>query len=224
MSRQYVTSPYAQGAASPVARQPLGVPVVAQLLVLGTAAATTLLLVAAGVIATLQESALRRWWEGPALESGTVSLLNLLVSLTALTNVVAFVATGLWLLRVRAIAEQTPPNTSQRRSAYWAFLGWVVPVVNLWFPLQVVEDASRGVGSKVRTYWPWWIAWLAMIGFSLFGGSDGRLLTEADFAGWIRAHQISAVLAVVAFVLWWRVVRSATVAANAAVDEVRVAS
>lgn len=217
MSRQYVTSPYAQGAAPPAAGgHPPSAPVLPQALALGAAAATTALLAAAGIIATVQEGALRTWWEGSEPTNGTVTLLNLLNGLTAVTNIAALVATGLWLLAIRSIAEWTSPGTCQRHAAYWCFLGWVVPVVNLWIPLQVVEDASRRVGSRVRTFWPWWIAWLALVGFSLFGPSGGELITDADFVGWIRAQQVCAGLAVLAFVLWWRIVRSSTAAAVSA--------
>src|SRR5699024_9712926 len=103
----------------------------------------------------------------------------------------------------------------QRRSPHWAVLGWIVPVVNLWFPYQVVADASRGVGSRVRTFWPWWLAWLGLSYSTFVGTSGGELVTEADLSAWIRAHQVTAVVALVACVLWWRVVRSATQGAEA---------
>lgn len=215
MARHHVTSPYAEGAPRPAAGPPPRVPVVSQYLVLASAVATTALLAAAGLVATVQADALHAWWDTTSPQNDTVDLLNLLGGLTALTNVIAFVATGRWLLDVRRVADRAPSPSLQRRSPYWAVLGWVVPVVNLWFPYQVVADASRGVGSRVRTFWPWWIAWLALTYYSFVGTSGGELVTEADLSGWIRAHQVGAVIALVACVLWWRVVRSATQGAEA---------
>lgn len=225
MSRQYVTSPFAESAQEPVADQPRRMSSVTPHLVLGSAAATTLLLASSAIIVTAQEGALREWWTSSALETpGTLNLLVALESFTVLTNLAAFVVTGLWLLDLRRVAEAVSPSTQQRRSGYWAFLGWIVPVVFLWFPYQVVADASRGVGSKVKTLWPWWIAWLALVLFNYLSTAGGELVTEADLTGWIRAQQVLGVLAVVAFVLWWRVVRSASAAAMAAIDRVRVTS
>lgn len=227
MSRQYVTSPFAETPEqSATSGRPPRMSRVVPVLVLGSAAATTLLVASSAVIVTMEEGALREWWtSGPVEHPGTLDLLVGLESLTVLTNLVAFVVTGFWLLNLRRVAEAASPSTHQRRAPCWAFLGWVVPVVNLWFPFQVVADASRGVGSKVTNHWPWWIAWLALLLFNgLSTTAGGDLMTEADLTEWIRAQQILGVLAVVAFVLWWRVVLSATTAAMAAADGVRVTS
>lgn len=220
MNRHHVTSPFAEETRiQPKVGPPPRVPVLTQYLVLGSALGTTALLTAAGILATVRAEALSQWWQSATVENGTVDLLNLLGSLTAVTNIVALVATGLWLLDVRRVAEWASPGTHHRRSACWAVLGWIVPVVNLWFPYQVVADASRGVGSRVQTFWPWWIAWMALSYYTFVGTSGGELVTEADLTGWIRAHQVAAVIAVVACVLWWRIVRSATRAAAVATEE-----
>lgn len=224
MTRIHVTSPYAEGARPPATGPPPRVPVITHHLVLGSAAGTTALLVAVGVVATVEGDAIRAWWWSTSPRNGALDLMDLLAGLTAVTNLVAFVATGLWLLGIRAVAEWASPGTHHRRSSYWSFLGWVVPVVNLWFPCQVVADASRGVGSSVRTLWPWWVAWLALNVYSVFGGLDGPIETEADLMFYLRTQQLGAIIAVIAFVLWWRIVRSATAAAAAAVAEVRVTS
>ena len=57
-----------------------------------------------------------------------------------------------------------------RRSEVWVWLGWIVPIVLLWFPKQVVDDSLRvteGAASgrppaavSTRTGW-WWGMWLA---------------------------------------------------------------
>lgn len=215
MNRRYVTSPFAEETrATPRGIRP-PVPVISQCVALGAAVASTVLLVAAGLVATSREEAMMSWWRGEAEGSGTIELLGLLSGLNALTNVVAFVATGVWLLGLRKVAEWAAPGAYHRRSAYWAVLGWVVPVVNLWFPYQVVADTSRALGSRVSRLWPWWLAWLALLGVSALD-PGGELMTSEDLRWWIRTHQATAVAALVALALWWRVVRSATTAARRA--------
>ncbi|WP_435200235.1 DUF4328 domain-containing protein [Janibacter sp. GS2] len=221
MDRMHAHSPFAEDSRPRPVGPPPAVPVLAHHLVLGSAAATAVLLGAAGVIVTLEEDQLMGWWGSPAVSNGTLDLVDLLGSLTALTNLVALIATGVWLLRIRAVAEWAAPGDRQRRSSAWAVLGWIVPVVNLWFPYQVVADASRALGSSVRTFWPWWIAWLAL-NFSVLDRSGGELASAQELTTWIRSQQLEALVAVVACILWWRVVRSTTRAAQAVVAGSRV--
>ncbi|WP_282070969.1 hypothetical protein [Janibacter hoylei] len=82
---------------------------------------------------------------------------------------------------------------------------------------QVVADASRALGSRVGSLWPWWIAWLLMGVGSVRDTSGGLLADAGDVDGWVAALQVNAVVAVVALVLWWRIVRAATAAAQQAV-------
>lgn len=219
MARHYVTSPFAESTHEQprVAAPPPTMSTVTSHFVIGAAAATTLLLASSAIVVTLNEDALKAWWSSASYEtSGTMDLLVGIEGLTVLSNVAAVVATGVWLLNLRRVAQAVSPSTHQRRSSYWAFLGWIVPVVNLWFPYQVVADASRGVGSKVKNLWPWWIAWLAFLLVNQLTVLSADFAPENDLTAWIRAQQILGVLAVVAFVLWCRVVRSATAAATAA--------
>ncbi|WP_088289692.1 DUF4328 domain-containing protein [Kineosporia sp. A_224] len=126
----------------------------------------------------------------------------------AVTLVASWVAASVWLGRLRDAAEVAAPG-SARRSPVWASLGWVVPIVQLWFPKQVVDDAwtalSRlpGRAAKRRTGW-WWAAWLVL--FFIFGGASRQAPLTADERLW------TAVGTTVAFVLWAAVVRSATAA------------
>ncbi len=78
----------------------------------------------------------------------------------------------LWLWRARVNAELLcrAPHT---RSRVWVWAGWFVPVVALWFPLQVVRDVWKashpdadpegynmyGMSSTNVLGW-WWAAWL----------------------------------------------------------------
>ncbi len=58
---------------------------------------------------------------------------------------IAAVLTIIWLNLVRRNTEALSPKAFHERSAVWVTLGWVVPIVNLWFPFQVVRDIQHGL-------------------------------------------------------------------------------
>lgn len=74
----------------------------------------------------------------------------------------------MWLWRVRDNARALsgrPP----KYAGIWVYLGWVVPVVNLWFPRGIVADAYRASAPERRlpaVVNVWWGLWLA----GLLGG------------------------------------------------------
>ncbi|WP_435875703.1 DUF4328 domain-containing protein [Nonomuraea jabiensis] len=59
--------------------------------------------------------------------------------LETVVYVVAIVAFLVWLFRVRANAEILSPG-GHRRGQPWLIFGWVVPIINFWFPKQIVDD------------------------------------------------------------------------------------
>jgi hypothetical protein len=69
-----------------------------------------------------------------------------------------------WFRRARLNAEGH--GYWQRRAVGWAFWGWIVPIVNLWFPFQMMGDIWRaGLPPQCwgKTAWPpalWWTCWL----------------------------------------------------------------
>lgn len=69
-----------------------------------------------------------------------------------------------WFRRARINAELH--GYRQRRARGWAFWGWIVPVVNIWFPFQIMGDIWRaGLPAEQRrkTAWLpalWWTCWL----------------------------------------------------------------
>ncbi|MEU8382765.1 DUF4328 domain-containing protein [Streptosporangium sp. NPDC048865] len=104
-----------------------------------------------------------------------------------LTRFCAYVLTGItfliWLTKARSNAE-TLTAIEHRRDSRWVVLGWVVPVVNLWFPKQIVDDiwaTSRpghlpanpphpnALRSASRSWpvWAWWLTWLISTWLSL---------------------------------------------------------
>ena len=84
--------------------------------------------------------------EGPPTVPSTVAFVVLGASfaLTAIIVVLAVIAT-------------LGRDETVRRSSWWALAAWVVPVVSLWFPYQLVADCSRALRSRVTGVWPWWI-------------------------------------------------------------------
>jgi hypothetical protein len=70
----------------------------------------------------------------------------------------------LWFHRARINAEIL--GYRQRHSPGWTFWGWVVPIVNLWFPFQIMGDIWRGglPARRRRHLAPlpalWWTCWL----------------------------------------------------------------
>ena len=77
-----------------------------------------------------------------------------------------------WFYRARINAERH--GYPQRRARAWAFWGWIIPVVNLWFPFQIMGDIWRaGLPAELRgeTAWLpalWWTCWL-LSGLGIFG-------------------------------------------------------
>jgi hypothetical protein len=137
--------------------------------------------------------------------------LPLLVSLVA-----AWIVSALWLTQARTNANVLNPHVKHVRSPIWAWLGWVVPVVSLWFPFQFVRDirlatvAEQHRGSSVVGWW--WAMWLCYVATSQIGGritSDTE--PNAALAGALGPFEtVNAAVAVVALVLYLRIIQQIT--------------
>lgn len=99
-----------------------------------------------------------------------------------------YVVGCLWLQRSYRIAVSVSPDYRMRRSVVWVWLGWWVPIVNLWFPFQVVEDVRKATlrgRSMIGAMGSWWTVWLGTVLIDriltrLTGGTSGdRPLTDA---------------------------------------------
>lgn len=81
-----------------------------------------------------------------------------------LTIFVLGIVFTVWFRRARINAERQ--GWKQRRARAWAFWGWVIPVVNLWFPFQIMGDIWRAglpAAQRHKTAWLpalWWTTWL----------------------------------------------------------------
>jgi len=92
----------------------------------------------------------------------TIGVLDNVANGTIFVLSIAFV---LWFHRARINAEIL--GYRQRHSPGWTFWGWVIPIVDLWFPFQTMGDIWRaGLPAQQRRHVAllpalWWTCWLA---------------------------------------------------------------
>ena len=106
-----------------------------------------------------------------AIFSGLVTYPPILVLLAY--GAVYYVVSSLWLHRSRKFATALNSYHPQRLGAAWVWLGWLVPIVNLWFPYLIVRDIAGATdgGDKGRSaVVAWW--WLGIAAW-LLGLPDG---------------------------------------------------
>jgi len=136
---------------------------------------------------------------------------------TFILIVMAYVATCLWLWRARQNSEALAPGHRHTRARGWVWGGWVVPIVSLWFPFNVVRDIAdathgaegRGRPSR-RTLALWWATWLAYVvtvqvisRLIAWNGDPGPSAARALV--WVE--MVNAILCLVALVFWVAVIR-----------------
>ena len=76
----------------------------------------------------------------------------------------AWLVTSIWLDQARGNAVLLNPQ-GQRRSRGWVWFGWVIPIVYLWFPKQILDDVisatepatGAGRSTGTNTYWTLWV-------------------------------------------------------------------
>lgn len=95
------------------------------------------------------------------------------VVLSRVSVAVAGIVFLIWFRRARINAEGH--GWHQRFARAWTFWGWIVPVVNLWIPLQVMDDIwQASFPRRSRT----WIAWLPMLWWTSWVLSEGLLVLQ----------------------------------------------
>ncbi|WP_049563869.1 DUF4328 domain-containing protein [Nonomuraea sp. SBT364] len=126
-------------------------------------------------------------------------VLDTLISLTAMVTFL------IWLFRVRKNAEILAP-TGHRLIRPWLFLGWVIPVIALWFPKRIVDDIWYASARATHPARPpkllinlWWAAWLTAV---LVTYGARRLLVSADEHD-LESLMDSASFDVLGILLYW---------------------
>lgn len=134
-------------------------------------------------------------------------------------GIAIFVVGSLWLFTSRKFAEAVNPAFHHRRGAVWAWIGWIVPVVSLWFPYVVLSDV-RGATIRNRPMpgiGVWWACWLIplvcdQITNRLTGGVLGTDPLTPAVAAYPVIEGIGAVLTAVGCWLWVAMIRELTAA------------
>lgn len=125
----------------------------------------------------------------------------------------AFIVSCLWLNECRKFAVAVKPTYRHQRGPVWVWLGWVVPVVSLWFPYQVVRDVRRSTIRGSSGLAGWWSTWL----IGNFASYQATLVTmRGEDPVMLPFYElVAAVTLLIAFVCWLRIVRELTAAQRA---------
>ena len=140
--------------------------------------------------------------------------------------VVAWVTGSMWLRRARHNADVLNPGRRHVRRAGWAWGGWIVPVVALWFPYQLVRDIDSAVSprapAKDLVAW-WWGAWLATaIGWRISDSVRSGALDGGTSAFGVQTVAVMvAVVTVVSLTMWGLVLQRVTSEQHAVMYGVR---
>jgi len=157
--------------------------------------------------------------DGDLDASSVDSLRWTLYVLETLVGVVLTVSFFLWLRRVVRNAVKFGVKR-QRTNSAWTVGFWFVPVLNLWRPKQIMNDAWDGSGGRSRSLVDWWWGTLLLAQYVtysaayVFGGaSDGGQLRNA-----LKYGVFCALLGSAAFVLAGLLVHRLTRMQQAALD------
>jgi hypothetical protein len=138
---------------------------------------------------------------------------HLVVSAGGIAVVICAVAFVGWLRRARANARELsgrPPYYA----GLWVYLGWVVPVINFWYPRGIVAEVHRdsAPGERLpRCVNVWWALWLVglLSGAGLLPGASTDQVIASAYTDY-RALLVSDAATVGAAVAGVLVVRALT--------------
>lgn len=150
-----------------------------------------LLAIADGFATQHSANVVREYTDG----NGTMDDLHAADSVALMVNVptiLVSIASGVtfivWLYVSRRNAERVSYAVEHRHSRGWVIGSWFVPIVNLWYPLQVVQDVWRAFDPAQRDrplqardnkgfILVWWLVFTLM---SIFNQVVGRLVLNED--------------------------------------------
>lgn len=110
---------------------------------------------------------------------------------------VAQVFVMIWLYRAAKFARNA--GLPARRDPVWAVLGFIIPIVNFWFPYQLAADSFAHGDPRRRLAGWWWTWYLISIAFALAVAIASAFSTAA---GVIVAVLGAAVYALSATYAW----------------------
>ncbi|TWP46262.1 DUF4328 domain-containing protein [Lentzea tibetensis] len=150
---------------------------------LGLAASVLIGLIAIGQIADVLTSwhsytVVRDYLDGVAgVTTADLTSADEYTAIVSIPLTVLHIAAGVvfivWLYRARLNAERVTYAAEHRRGKGWAIGSWFTPVVNFWFPKQIIDDVWRASDpmqqqvplqqrQKSALVTVWWIAFLVM--------------------------------------------------------------
>ena len=136
-----------------------------------------------------------------------------------------WIITCSWLSTARRNSELLSITTQHARAGQWVWLGWIVPIVQFWFPYQVVRDilkaSHRGIvpaGLQLPIWWACWLAPMFIPAASTHTRMTDGVVTEFSIAN-PYTSTLNALITVAAFVLWWRIVHAIIAAQDGALSE-----
>jgi hypothetical protein len=143
-----------------------------------------------------------------------------------IVQVAAYLVGSLWLYRSRQFVDVLSPTFRHTRTTSGIWLAWAFPVVNLWFPYQLVRDIRRGTIGPAATVGPvrvWWLLWLLWMVADLAqwwvvlngAGEAGPSSELATMTPWCATG--AAALGIACGVLWLRLIDDVTSAQRARV-------
>ena len=139
--------------------------------------------------------------------SEAVYLLGTVLGTLAL--LAGWISGAMWLHRARKNAEAFNPTFHHTRSAGWAWGGWVCPIVNFWFPFQVVRDTHRAVtplGTSPVFGW-WWAFWIAYVLLDRISSKvQDSAMADASNASGAQGFALFVCLILVAALAGWGLV------------------
>ncbi len=100
----------------------------------------------------------RRAADTGATDQSSVSGWQILNMPVSILLVLAFIGVVMWTYKAATVASKL--NYPARHSTTWAILGWIVPIINFWFPYQSVRDCLAPGNSERRTVKRWWVLYL----------------------------------------------------------------
>ena len=179
-------------------------------------AASSSLLAAVWIVALTSMSSAQNYRD--QLASGTpadqiVTTYDAMAVLIPITMITSWIITSRWLKRLH-IAATEANESAIRLKRPWVFWSWIVPVVSLWFPKNLIEDLLKANGSDEakslvgKDTLTWWLTW---VGFALvnnvgivsaFDAPEGYvpIRPELELAG--------ACLLTGAYMVWIRIVKT----------------
>jgi len=98
--------------------------------------------------------------------SGVGTVAGLLSNLASLATLAAGVLFLVWFHKAAVAARRI--GLPARHEPLWAVLGFIIPIINLWFPYQVASDLFPKDAPERSVVGKWWACYLGA-SFSVFG-------------------------------------------------------